>query len=470
MLAASTIEGFSLTLLTAAAGAAGAWLALAALIAASRRPPRIRAAAGSMELPPEPPAVAGLLANDFVLPAEVAPALLLDLSARDVVELDEVQPGRTICRIRKRADAPLTDYERRVLESLKAKEIDGIIPAEALTTGPETQSRSWHRALAKEVIADAQQRGLTHDRWTKGLVAVLTIGLLAIGALLYFASDTGGDVSGDRGVAAAITGGIAVLVLVFGAWVVTRMGQSMAQLPTDAGREAAARAEALERHLHEDEPLADLTPAAGKERGRHFAYAAAFGAAPLAVSLLPMGSEDDHRAWSRFGGRWRRVRVRYPRGWPPAWGKHPGIALVLALFWAAVALLAIKGLNELVDDPWSGVSAEGWEWVERGAYLAMVPFVLVLAWAAYVVVRAVPDLTSTRAITGDVVRHRRFRQVITSSDNPSYWYYLAVDDGSADKVTALRLRRELWSTVSQGDTVTAQITPRLSYVRSIAES
>src|SRR5262245_44835011 len=87
----------SIPLLVAAAVAALAWLGVLLVVAASRRVPSIRAAGGGMELPPESPAVAGMLASDFVVPSETAPAILLDLAARDIVDLDEVQPGRTIC-------------------------------------------------------------------------------------------------------------------------------------------------------------------------------------------------------------------------------------------------------------------------------------------------------------------------------------------------------------------------------------
>src|SRR5687768_959069 len=183
LLAVSVSDDFSVPLLAAGAAAASAWVVVAVLAGLARRPPRIRAERASMELPHESPAVAGLLVNDFVVPAEIAPAILLDLAARRVVDLDEVQPGRTICRLRKSTDEPLRPYERRVLESLRTKAIDGVVPTEALTTGPETESRSWHRSLAKEVVSDAQASGLTHDRWPKAIVGALSA-ILGVAVLL----------------------------------------------------------------------------------------------------------------------------------------------------------------------------------------------------------------------------------------------------------------------------------------------
>ena len=470
LFAASLSDDFSVPLLVGAVAAAVGWVLIATLAAIARRPPRIRASAATMEVPPEAPPVAGLLVNDFVVPAESAPSILLDLAARRVVDLDEVQPGRTICRVRASSDEALTLYERRVLDNLRRKAIDGVIPTEALTTGPETQSKGWHRGLTKEIVEDAKARGLTYDRWPKQLVVVLGFILAVAGLLAGLSLKSKSHEPIDEppillfGVIA-----IGVTFIVVAAAIVARMGQSLAQLPTDAGREAAARAEGLERHLR-DAVLADLPPAAVKLRGRQFAYAAAFGLAPLAVALLPMGTEDDHRAWSRFGGKWRRVRVRYPRAWPPAHGKHPGFALLLSLVWGAIAIFAIQGLAKLVDDPWTGITedTDTWEWVERTGYLAMIPFALVLAWSCFVLVHAVPDLTATREVTGDIVRARRYQQIFTSRDNPSYWFYFAVDDGSTDRIRALRVRPALWSLHSQGQTVTAQVTPRLGYVRSMS--
>lgn len=159
-IAANSASGFSTPLAVAAAGTAIAWLIALIIVLIARRPPRVHAVDQGMELPPEPPAVAGLLANDFVVPGEVAPAILLDLAARHIVDLEEVQPGKTICRLREHAPTEaLTEYEQRVLAELRDKAIDGVVPTDALTTGPEEQSADWHHALAQEVVDDAQARG-----------------------------------------------------------------------------------------------------------------------------------------------------------------------------------------------------------------------------------------------------------------------------------------------------------------------
>jgi len=155
------------------------------------------------------------------------------------------------------------------------------------------------------------------------------------------------------------------------------------------------------------------------------------GVARTAIELLPFGTEDDNRAWSRFGGRWRRVRVRYPRGWPPGRGKHPAFAPFLAV-------------------------------------LCTIPFALVLLWALCLLVRAVPDLWLRRTANGDLVRVRARQQIFESnSDNPKYWYYLALDDGTRSRIRSWRVRRELYEAHPQGETVTALFTPNLGYVREM---
>jgi len=81
---------------------------------------------------------------------------------------------------------------------------------------------------------------------------------------------------------------------------------------TPAGREAAARWLGVRTYLGNDEFFPTLPPAAVAIWDRYLGYGAALGVATGAVQALPMGAEDDHRAWSSFGGRWRMVRVAYP--------------------------------------------------------------------------------------------------------------------------------------------------------------
>ena len=467
---------FSVPILVGAAALAAGWVLLLLAAVVWRRPPRIRSGAATQDLPPVPPAVAGLLCNDFELPAELPPATLLDLAARRVVRLEEVEPGKTICRLRGTADdEALAPYERRVLDEVRRKAVDGVVPTDALTTGPDAASSGWHRAFSREVIADAQGRGLTRPRWPGWLVTIVGAGPFAVGALLYLASAVGGD-SNDEPVLSVAAGAMALAGIVLLLVAVGRLGRSLAQLPTESGKETTALCLALRKHLRENEQLAALQPAAVQLWGRHFAYAGAMGIAPTAVALLPFGTEDDHGAWSRFGGQWHRVRVRYPRGWPPGWGKHPAFASFLAVLWGAAAVAAIYGLTRLAQsaaDPITStdpmLDRDQLDWVGRGALLLTIPMAILLVWAAFLLVRSVPDFWNARTTTGELVRARRRRQIFqwSNSNTPRCWYYLALDDGTRRRIRSWRVRRDLYDARSQGETVTARYTANLGYVREL---
>ncbi len=474
----SSDDGFSVPILSLAAGAGLVWLVAAGVLAVLRRAPGIDAGAATQELPPESPAVANLLCDDFELGTEAVPATVLDLAARGVVSLEEIQPGRTICRVRggsaAGADA-LNAAERRVFEAVASKAIDGVVPTEALTTGTEAASTGWRRDHTKEVNAEAQARGLTYDRWPDRIVTAFGTGILVVIGLLLLAALVGGDPP-DHGVQWATIIPIAIVAVSIAAIaaVAARWKRSLAQLPTADGKAAATRCLGLQRHLRENEHFDDVAPAGVAMWGRHLAYAAALGAARDCVAALPMGAEDDRHAWSRFGQRWRKVKVRYPRAWPPGWGKHPGFALFLAVFWGGIAVAALYGLTRVASadtTPDPTFTREQLDWIGRGALILCIPFAVVTLWALLVLVRAVPDLWMRRTITGEIVRARERRQVFSSdSDTPKYWRYLGIDDGTDRTIRAFRVSPAIYGTCNQGDGVTATVTPNLGFVREVSRT
>ncbi len=451
--AASSSDGFSLPVLVAAAAVAVAWLAAASAAWVARRPPHVDGDPPTMDLGPEPPAIAALLCNDYDVRTETAPATLLDLAARDVITLEEVQPGQTICRVPPEppeAEA-LAPFERHVLTALRAKAVDGVIPATALTTGTEDASARWHRELARLVVADAQRRGLTVDRWPKRVVQLVGAGVVVIVGLFLLSARIGGD-AGDRpvvtGIALAIAlGGTALITAIAG-----RMQRSIAQRPTPAGRAAEARWLGVRAHLAQDEQLGVLPPASVKLYGRHFAYAAGFGLADHAVTALPFGEEDDHLAWSAQGGRWRRVRVRYPRVRPPAWGRHPAVGTlegVVAAGGSGYLVARLVGDDSTVE------------------LVAVTVLAFPLLWGLWTLSVAIPDLFTTRPVTGTVLRCRTRRRLLSTSNPPKHWCYVAIDDGTRDRVAAFRVTEDRYGSVRQGQAVTADVTPRLGYVRAL---
>jgi hypothetical protein len=452
MVAASSSDGFSLPVLLAASGVAITWVGATAAAWVARRPPEARAEPATMELGPEPPAIAALLCGEYEVRAETPPATLLDLAARDVIELDEVQPGETVCRVPTDPPATLTPFELQILSALRTKAIDGVVPATALTTGTADASARWHRELAQLVVVDAQRRGLTVDRWPKAVVRLVGAGVIVVVALILLSAQVGGDAEDHpviAGVAAAAAVGGAVLI---GA-IAARMRRSLAQRPTPAGSAAESRWLGVRAHLTDNEQLAVLPPAAVKLYGRHLAYAAGFGLADHAVTALPFGEEDDHLAWSPQGGRWRRVRVRYPRVRPPGWGRHPALAVLLGLIWGAVSVILVIQVGDAIGD---------------GSILISAVVAVPLLWSGWALSGAIPDLFGSRTVTGTVLRCRARARMLSSRNEPKYWYYVAIDDGTHDRIAAYRVPEARYRSVRQGQTVTADVSPRLGYVRTLS--
>jgi hypothetical protein len=438
--------------LLVAAGIAVLWLLVTAAIWLVRRPPGVDGTPATMDLGAEPPAIASLLCDGYDVRTETAPTTLLDLAARDVIRLDEVQPGQTVCTVPAGAgSAGLLPFEAHVLDALRSKAVDGVVPATALTTGTEDASTRWHRRLAQLVVADAQARGLTVNRWPKTVIALVGFGVVAVVGLLVLAAQVGGDAE-DTPVVAGAAGAVAVAGAFALSAITNRMRRSFAQHPTSAGEEAEARWLGVRAHLAQNEQLARLPPAAVRLYGRHLAYAAGFGLADHAVEALPFGEEDDQLAWSAHGGRWRRVRVRYPRAIPPGWGRHPALATFLGLFWAGLSVWLLTRAGELDGDVGLAVTA-----------VVGLP----LLWAAWDLVNAVSDLFTRRTMTATAVRCRPRKRILASDDPPKYWYYVALDDGSRDRIAAYRVREELYRQVHQGQTVTVDVTPRLGHVRTL---
>jgi hypothetical protein len=105
--------------------------------------------------------------------------------------------------------------------------------------------------------------------------------------------------------------------------------------------EAAARWLGVRDYLGRNEVFRTLPPASVAIWDRYLGYGAALGVATAALHALPMGAEDDHRAWSANGGRWRVVKVRYPRlGF--TWGRKPPLAFLVGLAQAVAGYVGLR--------------------------------------------------------------------------------------------------------------------------------
>jgi hypothetical protein len=288
---------------------------------------------------------------------------------------------------------------------------------------------------------DAQARGLSRDLWDART-------LRRLGAAAVVPAPLVGLAHGLQ--PAVIYAGVA---LVFLGWLKTRRRQR----DTQAGLVAAAHWLGVRAELDENEAFPTQPPTAVVLWERLLSYGAALGVAAGAIRPIPMGAESDTRAWSSYGGRWRQVRVRYPRLFPLGWGEDPLTTALKAFAAAAGSGLFVYLLVSTVF-PLAELGEELSTTIATA--IVLLPVAVGLG-AVTVLVRALADLTATTEVTGEILRLRRF-----GSDEKTR-YYVAVDDGTADTVRAWRVRGALYAPLQQHEVVVASVTTRLRYVRAI---
>jgi len=437
--------------LLGAAGVAWAavWLVAVAVAAVALRPERPPTGPAVSELGPESPAVVNLLAHRFEPTPEAVPAVVLDLAARRVLEIIELPGGEQhVLHVPETTPPGLSDTEQRVLSHLQRKAIRGVVPAPAMTTGPEDASAAWWRGVRKATIAEAQAAGLCRRRWAGARVRLLelaALGPLALGGLGNLLAEEGEE---SAWVVAGVSAGFACALLA------AALVRSDRQRETPAGLAAASRWLGVGAHLGETDRYAHATPGSVVLDGRYLSYACALGLAPVCVARLPLGHEDDREAWSHHGGRWRPVRVRYPR-FAAGWGRHPASAALLGLVLTVAGAWPLAILAD-ADLP---------RWALAAAAVVLVP---VAARGLLLLVRGVLDLGDRVVVEGLVVRARR--REVGSGDNKRYQYWVAVDDGTSSRIRAWRVRPALYTAAPQDSNVRVVVTRRLGYVREVGAS
>lgn len=445
-------------LAVATAAAAAGWFIVLGLLALATRPDLPAAAAKSMTVGRETPAVAGFLVGRWRVPRSATTATLLDLATGGHLGIDDLGDG-TVVRLRRRqVSGTLRPYEQQVLDLVRDKAAGDVVPVPALSPGDDAASLRWWRQFEKEVVADATAAGLARPRWTAGQLAALT-GLAGIPAVLagalVLALGGSGDGDGDWTFPIAAAAAVWIALVAVVRWV-------RASRDTPAGRDAAAGWLGLRDYLAEDETFPDLPPSAVLVWERYLGYAAAFGVARTALRMLPMGAESPYRAWSAFGGTWREVRIRYPTAF--GWGRHPlRIALVGAALTAVGGFVARKLFPLLADLP-GDIRLDGSLDVSSDTVALSVVGVLVAVAAAVLAAistglvllsRALPDLVTRREVIGVVLR-RRFGDENTPT-------FVAVDDGGSDRIRAWVVPSR-HSAPAPGQQVRAVISPQLGRI------
>jgi hypothetical protein len=404
-----------------------------------RRPSKPPVGPETLDLGPEPPAVVNFLTHGFEVTPDAVPATLLDLAARGVVSLEHRGPDAFVCRL---GDEPenLTPYEQRVVSLLRERMSGGIVPAQALTSGPENEADRWRKAFDGEVVADAQQRGLSRAILDGRLLFWLLVGSLVPGVLWWRAVHHHAGLAGIVFVVAAIA-------LLGGA--VSRHSQR----ETPTGLAAASRWLGVRTALHQDEVFPTLPPITVGLWKRYLAFGAALGVAPGAVRPIPMGAESDSRAWSSYGGRWRPVRVEYPTLLPLGWGLHPLLGVVRGALIGSVSGFVLY----LVGGP----LATGLSGLAFAAPFLVPPALAALA-AVTLLAKSLADLPTTPVtVQGEILRLRAI------GEQGKRRYYAAVDDGRSARVRAFVIEPDLYRQLEQGELAAATVTRHLRYVRTI---
>jgi hypothetical protein len=403
------------------------------------RPARPRSAAPTPDLGEEPPAVVNLLANRWRLTEDAVEATLLDLAARRLIELRQPanDPMHTTVHLPDEAPEPgaadLNPYERIVLERVRVLAVGGVVPVTALTFRNANQARGWNWRLHRDVIADAQARGLSRRRLGRSavsaLVAVAAVSAAGLGWVAW-------QLAARRPDNDEIEAGLWVSVVAF-AILAGVAGAPRGERDTPAGRQLAAQWLGVREWLRRHEEFANLPPAAVTVWDRYLPYGAALGVTHTASAVLDLGMGDRRLVWSSYGDGWRRVRVRYPKFWS-RYGRTVPSLLVPALFTVVVGGLLVRYHRapvELNPTDLPGVTADR---LDLAARLALILGALLLARGGYRAVRALADLATTRTITGEVLWLEVWRKRSQGNNRPSvpWLHYLAVDDGTADRTTA----------------------------------
>jgi Predicted membrane protein (DUF2207) C-terminal domain len=438
------------------------WLLLLQLALWRSRPGDIDPGPRTLDLGPEPPAVANLLAGGWRMTSDAATATLVDLAARRILGFEQQgpDPQRTVVRVREAHPPGLTPYERRIFTRVSALARGGVVPAAALVRGNQAWAKSWWRGFTKEATADARARGLSRDRWnagTKSLLRVTALIPVVILCVAVLAAPVTGDPDKDSNRA-----GLVVPILAFGWGALIALVESVKkERDTPAGRAAAARWLGYRDHIARDEQFPDLPPAAVQLWDRHLAYATAFGIARTTIRVLPLGARSDTLAWSAYGEGWHQVRIRYPRG---SWGWSPWVAGLRGLFQLGIGVTGLyyllryrPGIGADLDQLQQGAG--------RFAPLYAIPLVLatlVILRGTVNLIRGLAEYPSRRTTVGEVVR--MVRRQTGDSENPSYVHYAAIDDGRAPRTRALLLTDQQWLEVDEGDEVRVEAGPYLGRI------
>lgn len=464
-------------------------------------PSRIVAEPAAMGLGDERPAIVDMLVGGFTVDEDAVPATVVDLAHRGHFTIEKYG-DRTVLRLREHVTdrRRLTAYEQRVLSHIRAKAVDGVTPAEVLTLGDLGVSRRWFAAFAREVAADARRLGLCRRRWRLrqllvvwGLVVVAFAGPVLAAMLAPYTADSFG-----WGSAGNVLLGVAFVGAFVAAWLARTATLGGAHVDTEAGREAAARWLGVRDYYRASGDFRTKEAAAVAVWDDHLAYATAMGLARRVERELPFAAESDTRAWSNVTGDWRKVKVSY-RSPRLCWGQHPFRVVLSALVQGAlVAFVGFLAFQVAVGD--SPLTEQEFVTGEREGAVSLAATILAIVCGVLVAYCAVKlaigaaDLFRRRTIEGVVLRRRSYAQGFDKHTERIEQRYrlpfrirfrfgtsdptdtgrrsqrnrfVAIDDGTSDRIRAFKVTGRRYAQFAQGDTVRVRFSPLLGHVADV---
>lgn len=413
-----------------AAAVSVAWFVLLGLLAYRTKAGFVVPAPASQELGAETPALAHLLANRWECGEDAAEATFMDMAARGYIAIERVgpEPEQAVCTVEDPWPPDLTPYERTVMNRIQQVTVGSSTPLPALAHGSPQAAELWLRSFRAEVIAHARQLGLSRSRIsTTTRVGLVSLALLPGGVTAIVAAKSFGHPA------------FALLGLIIYWLLASSVGRLRGERDTEAGREAAGRWLGMREYLRLHPSFAELPPAAVTMWQRYLAYAAALGVARQVLRVLELGPGDDHKAWSAYGGTWRRVQVRYRLR--PSWGWAPSRALVTGFGW-----LGWAGLMIFMTRQWFSL-----DWV---VVLAVAITSMACGLGVTYVVCGLLDWLAPRYLDGLVLRVRerkRFNPFAKRNAPRRSRTYLALDTGSGDTAIAWVMAPGLRYQASEGE-------------------
>jgi hypothetical protein len=455
-----------------------AWTVLFVVVTAATMPRLPDPGPETMDVGPEPPAVANFLVNRCEVTTSALSATLVDLAARGHVALEDIGGGQQLVRLRRQSPDTTNAYEAEILALVRKHASNDTVPAAELSLGYGDTADRWWNNFQRAVVDHARELGLVRRRFSHAqsvvLAATLAVPfvLAGIGFEVYGTATRAAHKTGkggiDTGGGMVLAAALWITLLVIGARVLRGWRD------TPAGVAATARWLGVRNFLRRDEAFRETPPAGVVLWKRLLSYGVALGAAHGTDAALPIGPTRNNEGWSPYRGLWRQVRITYPKRF--GYGDPPPRAAAVSLLVLAgsavagvvVARTFVPGLLDTIDRMTRGNGASDLP------ILAALSAILVLP-VAYVSKQVVRSVVMLQRAIADFGRHETFDgyvvrvpwHYVSDNDGGGRWQpagYTAVDDGRGDEVHALRYYNP---NVREGQTVRVTLTPRMRHVIGI---